>query len=53
MFKWFRRLSESYKKFLFDQYIPKPTVYKIGNKKYIKVKRLNTGTKASRGPYIK
>ena len=54
MWKWFRRLSKSYKSFLFDQYdIPKPTVYKLGNKRYIKVKRLNARSTGKKGPYLK
>ncbi len=53
MFRYIRRLFESYKKFLFESYEPKkPTVYKIGNKRYVKVKRLRTRSK-SKGPYIK
>jgi len=53
MFKHIRRLFERYKQFLFESYEPKkPTVYKIGNKRYIKVKRLNQSSK-SKGPYIK
>ena len=52
MFKRLRRLWELWKKSLFDSYEPKPTVYKLGNKKYIKVKRLSTNSKA-KGPYLK
>lgn len=53
MFRYVRRLLARYKKFLFESYEPpKPTVYKIGNKKYVKVKRLNTKSK-SKGPYLK
>jgi len=53
MFRYIRGLFERYKKFLFESYEPpKPTVYKIGNKKYIKVKRLKTDLK-SKGPYAK
>lgn len=42
----------AWKKSLFDSYEPKPTVYKLGNKKYIKVKRISTNSR-SKGPYIK
>jgi len=53
MFRWFRRMVKRYQKFLFDSYEPKkPTVYKLGNKRYIKVKRLNR-PKGQRGPYEK
>mgnify|MGYP001204020889 CR=1 len=51
MFKHIRRLFETYKKSLFDSYEPpRPTVYKIGDKRYVKVKRL---TKGPKGPYLK
>ena len=52
MFRFIRRLWRAYKKSLYDSYTPKPTVYKIGSKKYIKVKRLNR-PKGQRGPYEK
>ena len=52
MFARLRGWFEAYKKKLFESYEPpKPTVYKIGNKRYIKVKRLNAGIK--KGPYQK
>ena len=52
MFKRLRRLWELWKKSLFDSYEPRPTVYKIGKKKFVKVKRLRTTSK-SKGPYLK
>ncbi len=53
MFRHIRRLFESYKKFLFEsKSLKKPTVYRIGNRRYIRVKRLTTKSK-SKGPYIK
>jgi hypothetical protein len=52
MFRRIRRLFEAYKKVLFGHNEPKPTVYKIGDKKYVKVKRLRLKTK-SKGPYHK
>ena len=52
MFRKLRRLFENWKKSLFDSYEPKPTVYKIGNKKYIKKKILNR-PKGQKGPYLK
>jgi hypothetical protein len=53
MFKHIRRWVETYKKFLLESFEPpKPTVYKIGTKRYIKVKKLRTGPK-SKGPYLK
>ena len=55
-FRMFTRLRgwfETWKKNLFDAYDPpKPTVYKLGKNKYVKVKRLRTDSKA-KGPYIK
>ena len=53
MFTRFRGWFEAWKKNLFDAYDPpKPTVYKIGKKKYVKVKRIRTQSKA-KGPYLK
>jgi len=52
MFGQLRRLWEAWKKSLFDSYEQKPTVYKIGKKKYVKVKRLRTKS-TSKGPYLK
>ena len=53
MFARLRGWFEAYKKKLFESCEPpKPTVYKLGNKKYVKVKRLRVDPK-SKGPYIK
>ena len=52
MFGQLRRLWEAWKKSLYDSYEQKPTVYKIGKKRYVKVKRLSTNSK-SKGPYLK
>ena len=52
MFRQLRRLWELWKKSLFDSYEPKPTVYTIGNRKYIKKKILNR-PKGQKGPYLK
>ncbi len=52
MFRKLRRLLETWKKSLHDSYQPKPTVYKIGNKKYIRKKILNR-PKGQKGPYLK
>ena len=52
MFKPIRRFWEAWKKSLFDSYEPKPTVYKIGNKKYVRKKILNR-PKGQKGPYLK
>jgi hypothetical protein len=46
MFKHIRRWLDAYKKFLLESYeLPKPTVYKMGTKRYIKVKKLRTTSK--------
>jgi len=45
MFKHIRGWFETYKKSLFDSYEPpKPTVYKIGNKRYVRTKRISRKT---------
>ncbi len=53
MFRHIRRWIEAYKNFLLASHEPsKPTVYKLGNKRYIKVKRIRVRPK-SKGPYLK
>ena len=53
MFARIRGWFEAYKKFIFESYEPpKPTIYKIGEKKFVKVKRIRTEPK-SKGPYLK
>ena len=53
MFARLRGWFETYKKKLLESYEPpKPTVYTIGKKKFVKVKRLRTTSK-SKGPYLK
>ena len=52
MFRHIRRWFEAWKRSLFDSYEPKPTIYKIGNKKYIRKKIINR-PKGQKGPYLK
>ena len=52
MFRHIRRWFEAYKKSLVDSYEPKPTIHKLGNKRYIKKKVLNR-PKRHKGPYLK
>ena len=53
MFARLRGWFEAWKKNLFDAYDPpKPTIYKLGNKRYIKKKILNR-SKGQKGPYLK
>ncbi len=47
MFKHIRRWLGEYKNFLLASNEPsKPTIYKLGNKRYIKVKRLRVRPKS-------
>jgi hypothetical protein len=42
MFKWIKRLVDSYEKMLGNTPpIKKPTIYKVGNKRYIRTKRIS------------
>jgi hypothetical protein len=53
MFRHIRRWFEAYKQSLFDSYEPpKPTVYVLGKRKFIKKKVLNR-PKGQKGPYLK
>jgi hypothetical protein len=53
MFRHIRGWIDAYIKKLVDAYDPpKPTVYKLGKKKFVKVKRIRIDPK-SKGPYIK
>ena len=52
MFRQLRQLWKSWKKSLFDSYEPKPTVYQIGNRRYVKKKILNRPI-GQKGPYLK
>ena len=53
MFTRLRRWFEAWKKKLFESYeLPRPTVYKIGKKKFVKIKRIRTTSK-TKGPYLK
>ncbi len=53
MFTRLRGWFEAWKKNLFDAYDPpKPTIYKLGQKKFVKVKRIRTVSN-SKGPYLK
>jgi len=52
MFRHIRRWFEVYKKSLVDSYEPKPSIYTLGKKKFIKKKVLNR-PKGQKGPYLK
>jgi hypothetical protein len=53
MFNWFKKLLDAYAKMTTVEKPKKPTIYKIGNKKYIRVKRIGRGNKGRTGPYQK
>jgi hypothetical protein len=53
MFRHIRRWFGKYKKHILDSYEPpKPTVYVLGKKKFIK-KKLLQRPKGQKGPYLK
>jgi len=41
MFRWIKRLWKRYERFTLEQYDLSPVVYKIGTKRYIKVKKFS------------
>ena len=41
MFRWIKQLWKRYERFTMEQYDVSPVVYKIGTKKYIKVKKFS------------
>ena len=41
MLGWIKRLYKRYEQFTMEQYDVSPVVYKIGTKKYIKVKKFS------------
>ena len=41
MFGWIKRLYKRYERFTLEQYDVSPVVYRIGTKKYIKVKKIS------------
>jgi len=43
MFRWIKRLWKWYERITLEQYDASPVVYKIGTKKYIKVKKYTKG----------
>ena len=53
MFNWFKNLLDAYDRMLAIEKPKRPTVYKIGNKKYIRIKRIGNGSRRKTGPYEK
>jgi hypothetical protein len=43
MLEWIKKLYKRYERFTLEQYDVSPVVYKIGTKKYIKVKKFSKG----------
>jgi hypothetical protein len=43
MWTWIKRLYKSYERKTLQQYDVPPTVYKIGNKRYVKKKKISKG----------
>jgi hypothetical protein len=43
MLGWIKKLYKRYERFTLEQYDVSPVVYKIGTKKYTKVKKISKG----------
>ena len=52
MYKWIKNLVDAYDKMFVVELPKKPTVYKIGNKRYIRTKKISKRT-VGRVSYIK
>ena len=52
MYNWFKNLIDAYDKMFIVELPKKPIVYKIGNKKYIRTKRISKRA-VGRVKYIK
>jgi|TARA_B110000977_G_scaffold140952_1_gene178924 hypothetical protein len=52
MYKWIENLVDAYDKMFVVELPKKPTVYKIGNKRYIRTKKISKRT-VGRVRYIK
>jgi hypothetical protein len=52
MYKWIKDLVDAYDKMFIVELPKKPTVYKIGNRRYIRTKRISKKT-IGRVKYIK
>jgi hypothetical protein len=52
MYKWIKNLVDAYDKMFIVELPKKPAVYKIGNKRYVRTKRISKKT-VGRVKYIK
>jgi len=50
VYKWIKHIVKSYERMFTVEVPQRPVVYKLGDKKFVKVKRLRTKAK---GPYLK